>query len=174
MHFERRQRKDDVAAAHRAGFIRPEGVVFIGVAQERASSFKAHKVTSGGGHVHFEFSRQPVAVNHYYFYVQDQEWGPAFVKVGTYLPYPVRVCLNGHEWVKQQLRREGIAFAGLDNGFFSCADPERLQQLADGLRPEDIQRSSTAGGTGCPGRSPPPTKRPGISINSPSGRWGPA
>jgi hypothetical protein len=30
---------------------------------------------------------------------------PAFVKIGTYLPYPVKLCLNGHEWAKQQLRR---------------------------------------------------------------------
>jgi hypothetical protein len=30
--------------------------------------------------VFFDFSRQTVAVNHFYFYVQDPEWGPAFVK----------------------------------------------------------------------------------------------
>lgn len=139
VHFVRGQRKDDIAATHRAGFTRPEGVVFIGVAQERASSFKARKVISSGGHVFFDFSRQPVAVNHYYFYIQDVEWGPAFVKVGTYLPYPVRVCLNGHEWVKQQLRREGIAFESLDNGFLSCADPDRLQATCDALGPDDVQ-----------------------------------
>ena len=56
--------------------------------------------------VRFDFSRQSVAVKQYYFYVQDRDWGPAFVKIGTYLPYPVKLCLNGHEWVKQQLRRE--------------------------------------------------------------------
>src|SRR5262249_39561045 len=39
-----------------------------------------------------DFSRQPVAVNHYYFYVQDRDWGPAFLKIGTYLPYPVKLC----------------------------------------------------------------------------------
>jgi hypothetical protein len=80
-----------------------------------------------------------VFVNQLYFYVQDREWGPAFVKVGTYLPYPVRVCLNGHEWVKQHLRREGIAFESLDNGFRWCADPARLQQICDALGPGDVQ-----------------------------------
>ena len=39
-----------------------------------------------------------------HFDVQDPEWGPAFLKSGTYLPYPIKLCLNGHEWVKQQLR----------------------------------------------------------------------
>src|SRR5881628_369718 len=103
--FARGQRKDDVAAAHRAKFKRPEGVVFVGVAQEKASSFKARKLQGVGGGVSFQFSRQPVCVNHYYFYLQDRDWGPAFVKIGSYLPYPVKLCLNGHEWAKQQLRR---------------------------------------------------------------------
>lgn len=140
VHFERGQRKDDVAAEHRARFTTAEGVVFIGVAQERASAFKARKRSGPEGGVHFDFSRQSVAVNHYYFYVQDLEWGPAFVKVGTYLPYPVRVCLNGHEWAKQQLRQVGIGFTSLDNGFLACDDPTRLQAICDGLGPADVQR----------------------------------
>src|SRR5215469_13173824 len=37
--FQRDQRKDDVAASYRARFGADEGVVFIGVAQEKASSF---------------------------------------------------------------------------------------------------------------------------------------
>jgi hypothetical protein len=137
--FERDQRKDDLAAEYRAHFAADEGVVFIGVAQEKANSFKCHKATGPQGGTSFTFSRQPVFVNHLYFYVQDREWGPAFIKVGTYLPYPVRVCLNGHEWVKQQLHREGVTFESLDNGFRWCADPTRLQQVADALGPHDVQ-----------------------------------
>ncbi len=139
VHFERGQRKDEVAARERARFTASEGVVFIGVAQEKASAFRARKLAGPAGGVSFDFSRQSVAVNHYYFYVQDPEWGPAFVKVGTYLPYPVRVCLNGHEWAKQQLRRAGIGFASLDNGFLSCDDPARLQAVCDQLGPADVQ-----------------------------------
>ncbi len=138
VHFERGQRKDDIAAGYRAHFTNSEGVVFIGVAQERAISFKAHQAHRGLGRF-FTFSRQSVAVNHYYFYIQDPAWGPAFLKVGTYLPYPVRVCLNGHEWVKQHLRREGIGFESLDNGFLSCEQPERLQAICDALGPDDVQ-----------------------------------
>jgi hypothetical protein len=139
VHFERRQRKDDVAARYRARFQAGEGVVFIGVAQERQFSFKATKHIVPPHAVHFPFSRQSVAVNQYYFYVQDAEWGPAFIKVGTYIPYPVRVCLNGNEWLKQQLLKERIPFDSLDNGFQWCADPDRLQQLADSLSPADVQ-----------------------------------
>ena len=51
----------------------------------------------------------------------------------------MRVCLNGNEWLKQQLRKEAIPFDSLDNGFLWCADPERLQHLADSLGPADVQ-----------------------------------
>jgi hypothetical protein len=139
IHFERGERKDDVAAGRRAKFTKPDGVVFIGIAQEKATSFKARKTEGPQGGVHFDFSRQPVSVNHYYFYVQDTQWGPAFVKVGTYLPYPVKLCLNGHEWVKQRLRAERIGFESLDNGFLSCERPDRLQEICEELGPADVQ-----------------------------------
>lgn len=75
----------------------------------------------------------------YYFYVQDADFGPAFIKVATYMPYPVKVCLNGHEWAKQQLRQAGVAFEALDNGFRSCADPAHLQTLCAQLGPDQVQ-----------------------------------
>ena len=140
VHFERKQRKDDLANERRARFKKAEGVVFIGIAQERALSFKAQKRRGQRGGVFFDFSRQPVLVNHYYFYLQDLDWGPAFLKIGSYLPYPVKLCLNGHEWVKQQLHRARIRFESLDNGFLSCQKPERLQQVCDRLGPDDIRR----------------------------------
>jgi len=139
VHFERGQRKDDIAEQYRAQFLKPEGVVFIGVAQERSLSFRGQKVRRKSGYVDFDFSRRTVAVNHYYFYVKDPAWGPAFLKVGTYLPYPVKLCLNGHEWAKQRLHREGIGFESLDNGFLSCEAPDRLQEICDELSSADVQ-----------------------------------
>ena len=137
--FEPGQRKDDLVAGYRRHFTAREGVVVIGGAQEKMRSFKAHKRVGPGTQVSFDFSRQSVAVNHYYFYLLDRDWGPAFLKIGTYLPYPVKLCLNGHEWVKQQLRRQRIPFEALDNGFLSCADPIALQTVCDALGPADVQ-----------------------------------
>lgn len=139
VHFRRGQRKDDVAKDLRQRHGDEEGVVFVGIAQERCSSFKATKREAKGAAVSFDFSRQSVFVNQLYFYVHDCDWGPAFIKIGTYVPYPVKLCLNGHEWVKQQLRREGVAFESLDNGFLSCACPEQLDRLCESLGPTDVQ-----------------------------------
>jgi hypothetical protein len=137
--FESGQDKDAIVAGYRARFTAREGVVILGVAQEKMRSFKAQKRCGPGKAVSFDFSRQSVAVNQYYFYVHDREWGPAFLKIGTYLPYPVKLCLNGHEWVKQRLRRDRIRFESLDNGFLSCADPAALQAACDALGPADVQ-----------------------------------
>src|SRR3712207_239771 len=78
--FEPGVRKDDVAAEQRAHFTATEGVVFIGIAQEKACAFKASKRTNGQV-VDFQYSRQSVYVNYYYFYLQDADFGPAFIKV---------------------------------------------------------------------------------------------
>jgi hypothetical protein len=49
------------------------------------------------------------------------------------LPNNDKLCLNGHEYLKRQLAKEGIAFEALDNSVLSCDDPKCLQQIADGL-----------------------------------------
>ena len=55
-------------------------------------------------------------VNHFYFYAVDRDFGPFFLKFGTYFPYTGKLCLNGHEYVKRQLVQRGIAYEALDNG----------------------------------------------------------
>lgn len=138
VHFQKGQRKDDVAAGYRRKFTKAEGVVFIGVAQEKMMGWKARKETQGKV-VRFQFSQQSVFVRHYYFYLQDREFGPAFIKIGAYAPYPVKVYLNGHEWAKQQMKQARLAFEALDNGFLQCNQPERLQSLCNQLGPEQVQ-----------------------------------
>jgi hypothetical protein len=68
-----------------------------------------------------------------YFYAVDEDFGPFFLKFCSYFPYTAKLCINGHEYVKRQLAKEGVAFEALDNGILTCADPKRLQEIADGL-----------------------------------------
>lgn len=138
IHFEHGVRKDDVAAEYRQAFTAPEGVVFIGIAQEKAQAFKASKRTDGKK-VGFDYTRQGVFVNYYYFYLQDPDFGPAFLKVCSYAPFGIKVYLNGHEWAKQQLIPAGIGFEALDNGFLSCPDAAQLQAVGDRLGVAEIQ-----------------------------------
>jgi hypothetical protein len=43
-------------------------------------------------------------VNHYYFYCVDDDFGPFFLKFCSYFPYNAKLCINGNEYAKCQLR----------------------------------------------------------------------
>jgi hypothetical protein len=137
--FAKGQRKDEVTRQRLKDFSRPEGVSYIGTAQERFASFRMIKRRSvHTGQSYPWFTRGTVMCNHYYFYLVDEDFGPLFIKFCSYFPYTARVCLNGHEYVKRQLAKEGIAFEALDNGLLTCAEPDRAQQLLDDLTEEKI------------------------------------
>ena len=48
-------------------------------------------------------------VNHFYSYCVDEDLGPFFLKFCTYFPYNAKLCINGHEYLKRQLDKAGIA-----------------------------------------------------------------
>jgi hypothetical protein len=139
--FERQQRKEDVAAAYFQAAEREGrfGVVLIGVAQEKAYAWRGWRQGGNDAHPHFEFGRQAVFVNHYYFYIRDPQWGPSFVKTNAYAPFPVWLWLNGHEWAKRQAARRAIEFEALENGFRSCADAAALGAICDALSVADVE-----------------------------------
>ncbi len=114
------------------------GVAAIGVAQEFAPVFTATKKQRGNT-VWFSFAVSQRRVTCYYFYLWDDDFGPAFVKVCAYFPYPMKVWLNGHEWAKRQATKAGTGFTELSNGFATCADPAALQAICDRLGPGTIQ-----------------------------------
>jgi hypothetical protein len=131
--FKKGERKDDVAAEYRKKFTGREGILFVGKAQEKASVFRTEKRTDANGRKYPWIVKSTAMVNQFYFYCVDEDFGPFFLKFCSYFPYNAKLCLNGHEYVKRQLARKGIAFEPLDNGILSCADPKRLQRIADGL-----------------------------------------
>ena len=135
--FRKGERKDDVVQRYRDRFTAPAGVVLVGVAQERASGWAPRK-TQRGRWVHFSWQRKSICVNHYYIYVIDREWGPAFIKVCGYAPYALKLCLNGHEWAKRQAQRRRLRVTAPDNGFLACASPVALQAICDRLGEAEI------------------------------------
>lgn len=116
------------------------GVVAIVAAQEYQWVFSASKKTGEGAGVWFDWFKAERRVGIYYFYVLDPDFGPGFIKICTYFPYPAKVWLNGHEWAKHQATRAGIGYRSLANGFAACDDPDALQGICDRLGPADVQR----------------------------------
>ena len=138
--FQKGQRKDDVVAPYLRRTAGQEGIVLIGKAQEKTTTFRT---TQGFGprtqDRYPRLYRTTAMVNQYYFYGLDRDFGPFFFKFSSYFPYTAKFCLNGHERLKQQLAQAGIAYEALDNGLLSCADPVQMQALADGLSAEKIE-----------------------------------
>ena len=85
----------------------------------------------------FSFFKADRRVTCFYFYLWDIDFGPAFIKICVYFPYPIKVWLNGHEWAKRQATQAGIEFTELSNGFATCADPA-LQAICHRLGPGTI------------------------------------
>ena len=130
--FRKGQRKDDVAQEYLARCTGTTGVLFIGVAQEKARLPRTESRRHAESGVRYPWVVETTGyVNYYYIYAVDAEVGPFFLKFCSYFPYNGRLCLNGHEYLKRQLAKEGIAFAALDNGILRCADPARMQAIAD-------------------------------------------
>ena len=92
-----------------------------------------------GKTVWFSFTKANRRVTCYYFYLWDDDVGPAFVKVCAYFPYPMKIWVNGHEWAKRQAVKAGIGFTELSNGFATATDPAALQAICDRLGPGAIQ-----------------------------------
>jgi hypothetical protein len=85
---------------------------------------------------HLEFKQR--WVNQFNFYLNDPHWGRMFVRMCPYFPFSARVCLNQHHWLATRMREEGIDFQQCSNAFLKCANPARLQELADSLTPRDL------------------------------------
>ena len=84
--------------------------------------------------------RQRRMYTHLYFYIRDEVLGPMVMCVGTYLPFLTTYYLNGHSWIENQLKQQGVAFRKDDNAFVSVADPAALQAAADSLTAEVIRK----------------------------------
>src|SRR6266851_5823588 len=82
-------------------------VAAIGVAQETQRVFIARKRDTDPARCpQFSFDKKDRRVTVYYFYLWDAGFGPAFIKVCTYCPWPVKI------WPLTELRRESYQFRG--------------------------------------------------------------
>ena len=138
--FSKDDRKIEVMRRYLARQARTgrSGVAAIGTAQEFQNVFAATKRMGDNGVPWFSFFKADRRVTCFYFYVWDADFGPAFIKICSYFPYPIKVWLNGHEWAKRQAAKAGIGFTELSNGFAATDDPGTLQAICDRLGPGTI------------------------------------
>jgi hypothetical protein len=139
--FTKGQSKDQVAREYLAGHHGGECILFAGVAQEKNRVWRtAQRQDRATGKRYPWLYQEPAMVNHWYFYGFDADFGPFHIKFCGYFPYTGQIYFNGHEYAKQQCRKEGIAFTALDNAFGAVSDPAAVQRICDGLTDQKIYR----------------------------------
>jgi hypothetical protein len=68
-----------------------------------------------------------------YFYFADREFGLMHVRLQTWLPMPMQVCVNGREYLAKRLDRAGISYEQRDNCFTRIDDLPRAQAMLKDL-----------------------------------------
>lgn len=68
---------------------------------------------------------------HLYFYWIHESVGWLSLRLQTWFPYLIQICLNGREWLARQMDQAGIAYRREDNCFPWIADVPRAQALMD-------------------------------------------
>jgi len=111
------------------------GLVHIFSAMERCTAYYPwhNKQT----HKTYVRSRQGKCL-HYYFYFIDEELGLCYLRVPTWCPFRLQFYFNGHNWLANQLKQQGIAFEQHDNAFLDIADFDTANQLAAQLNIEHL------------------------------------
>jgi hypothetical protein len=89
--------------------------------------------------IEVQHRRQWPDVKHYYFQIQDPQWGHVTIRRCGDPPFGAQVILNAHEWVERQARQQNVIVAKSGNGFVEGSDFEPVNRLAARLqRPSAI------------------------------------
>jgi len=75
---------------------------------------------------------------HYYFYFIDEDLGLCYLRVPTWCPFRLQFYSNGHNWLANRLKRQGIGFEQCDNAFLEIADFDMANQMAAELNIEAL------------------------------------
>ena len=92
--------------------------------------------SKNGKIVNLERKRQ--YVNHYYFHIQDPDWGHVTIRMSGHPPFGAQVILNGHEYVACQASQVGVTFQKEGNCFTEICEATHLTQIADTLGSPEI------------------------------------
>jgi hypothetical protein len=119
-------RKDEHARAIAARDGITEGLIAVFSCMETCQSFEV-RGDRGTKRLHVVPRERRCA--HLYFYYCDRDFGLMHIRVQPWLPFTLQICLNGREWLAQQLRRAGSGFQQVDTCVMALSDPALAQRL---------------------------------------------
>ena len=72
-----------------------------------------------------------------YYYFADPVFGLLHIRIQTWMPLNIQICMNGHEWLERQLIANGIGYTKDGNCFSAIDDFEKAQTLSGGFEKQD-------------------------------------
>ena len=116
-----------------------EGVVCIIKSKEYGRSFSSYEPKKVKDKNYRRICRALREVNHYYFYIRDEEAGGLnYIKICSYFPFNVEIYVNGHNWLEMQLKREGKGYVKQDNCILGVDDICALQRICSRLNDDPL------------------------------------
>ncbi|MFM9966431.1 MAG: hypothetical protein ACKV2Q_35085 [Planctomycetaceae bacterium] len=111
-----------------------EGVVCVLSAVE---SCRSYEVRRNPETKMLDLEAKPRKCLHWYVYFLDAVLGLCHVRIQSWLPFTVHVCVNGRERLCRELTKQGIGFERRDNCLARVADVAAAQQILDS-QPWDV------------------------------------
>jgi hypothetical protein len=105
------------------------GLICVLACVEPCVSFQVHSQNR-----QLQVASAPRKCLHLYFYYVDRDFGLMHVRLQTWLPFGIQVCVNGREYLARQLDRAGLGYEQQDNCFTRLDDVPRAQALLDQLQ----------------------------------------
>ena len=123
-----RTSKEDVARKIAARDQIREGLIAVFNCIEPCMSFE---VVSNRQSRKLEIRVQQRKCGHLYFYFEHRKFGFMHLRLQTWFPFQINVCINGRHWLGKQLDQAGIAYQKKENTFLRVAHWGRAQKLLD-------------------------------------------
>lgn len=119
-------RKEELAHTRQEQHHIDTGLIGVYSALEPCWSYKA-QYSEGRGYPLLR--KDWMKCKHLYFYYDHERYGFMNIRLQTWFPYHVQLCLNGRQWLRRGLATAGVPFVVRDNKFFDIGDYELAQRL---------------------------------------------
>ncbi len=103
-----------------------KGLIGIWSAMESCNTFKARFSPE---QTFPAMKRASTKCKHLYYYLDHKDFGFMNIRLQTWFPFNIQIAMNGREWLKRSLEREGICFDAHKNKFLHIDDMEKAQHL---------------------------------------------
>ena len=123
-----RTRKEELARQRQQEANIDTDLIGVWSAVESCRSYKAkYCAKSGFPQLRGEWTK----CKHLYFYFDHEDFGFMNIRLQTWFPYHIQLCLNGREWLRRSLQREECDFVAKGNKFLHIADYDVAQRMLD-------------------------------------------